>query len=920
MYQRIIEYVQSGKAWVLFGSGPSIEMGYPDWEQLARIALDAVHTEYIGHDFNAIDSAWGKKDYPTVFEEAKNVLGIDSLRQLLRNNLHSTRPGRIYEIVSQWPIPVFMTTNYDDEILTHLAKQTLPYKPYKNSEDDLSLLLPDLNGAIFKLHGDLMSSTGLILTTSDYNTILNSPTWQYWRTKMTSVFQMCPVIVIGQSLSDPNLRHMLAAAKKGARVNQPVIWMAPNVSDSERKELLDQYRIQVLPYDNRDGQHRNLVSLIETICHFIPPRVILSERQQLAKVHSTLSGPNAAAPGFFVFTVASKQSDFERKRIDIVVSAMEAVVIELSKLGRFALEKAFELAGWPQGSPIDAELIKSVGNRATELGLLIRDGTEFKVADILFQEASEKRKLFEHMRDLFEDSLKLRIRKEFSDLEEKQISKIAEDIEASLTQYFWEGGLTLTSILFSDTTRSEVPRSIIPFITMASTRYDDLTMRQAFVKTSVDIFVRPETVDKEYLGRISQGFFAFHALGVFGEAAIERLNAARETVWLIDSDTLIRSLALGSPVNPMIRECLSRLTKLGLRFFTTTSLLEEVREHLWFANKIIREHGTQSPSVYAAANGQQPYFSKSNHLLEGFIRWQDAGNPCDWNNYLYQIFGTHNFSQIDIKKTLYEIGIETVELKSWPGFTDLHFGEIEEYVNQIALIYTETRQPLGEQEQLTDPIKKATPEAEAYNIICKERQGVYNILSKAGTTSSSWFISNTSILNALPDVKSRITWQPQAFWTFASTVCDATPPELAEQAFDRLVLNIAQAGISLIDNDTIVRVFGKAFDEVNLDIKALHDAYKETLEEKYGESIESVMARVPVSDKPFAVKGLAIEIVQNEAAQRHQAETERKRIEEKLKKTEKDLVGLEKYRTKMMRQQSKRKKKKKKKNIGKKKN
>jgi len=48
---------------------------------------------------------------------------------------------------------------------------------YSNSPDHLALLMPDLQGAIVKLHGDLTSETGLVLTTSDYAAVETSPAW-----------------------------------------------------------------------------------------------------------------------------------------------------------------------------------------------------------------------------------------------------------------------------------------------------------------------------------------------------------------------------------------------------------------------------------------------------------------------------------------------------------------------------------------------------------------------------------------------------------------------------------------------------------------------------------------------------------------------------------------------------------------------
>src|SRR4030042_189304 len=121
----------------------------------------------------------------------------------------------------------------------------------------------------------------------------------------------------------------------------------------------------------------------------------------------------------------------------------------------------------------------------------------------------------------------------------------------------------------------------------------------------------------------------------------------------------------------MYREILSRLKSMGVRLFTTSSRLEETREHLWFANNVIKRNGPSSSNVFAAARGEPP-FRKSNSFLEGFIRWIDAGNRSNWQNYLYEIFGSTDYSDIDIKKALGKIGLEVIDLKEWPGFSDSH--------------------------------------------------------------------------------------------------------------------------------------------------------------------------------------------------------------------------------------------------------
>jgi hypothetical protein len=174
MDQYLFDYLLSGKAWLLIGSGPSTEMGYPSWEHLAAISIDAVKTECVKVDPNHMQDLLTKGNYPKVFSEAKKCLGDARLRQILADNLKPTKDSSIYKLIAQWPVDVYMTTNFDDEIQRHLANLGLAYIKYSNSEDHLSQLVPDFSGAIMKLHGDLTEEKGLVLSEEDYQQISES--------------------------------------------------------------------------------------------------------------------------------------------------------------------------------------------------------------------------------------------------------------------------------------------------------------------------------------------------------------------------------------------------------------------------------------------------------------------------------------------------------------------------------------------------------------------------------------------------------------------------------------------------------------------------------------------------------------------------------------------------------------------------
>lgn len=567
----LIDYLKSGKAWLLVGSGPSNEMGYPSWQDLAVSAFTAVKASAPGQDHKRINQALHSKDFPSVFEKAQKVLGWPGLLQVLQREFKPKGTSEIYKLITRWPAAVYLTTNYDNEIQSHLVEHKETYIPYNNTEDHLGYLLPELQGAIVKLHGDLRSEQGLILTSSQYKDISEGPQWEYWRNKMTSIFQMNRVIVVGHSLRDPNIQHVLEAAKKGGGVTQPICWIAPDVTREERKEYLEKYRIRVLAYDNRDGSHINLLRLIQNISEFIPPRTSVSIREQIKMISYSPLGESGAAPGFFVFNKLAAQSEYEEKRVDIILAAIQAVIATLSKLGTFSMEKAFDLAGWPSKMLIPPNFLQEVKDKAIQSGLLVETSIGLTVGQNAETIAAQSKNQFDHLRNRYKQQLKLRLKGKFPSLSDAETSLIATDIEASLAGYFREGGLSLSSTLFSSyhAKSNLVPSSIIDFINEASAKYDGLLMRQAFSTVSVDSFLHATPAERDFLGRISQGFFAFHALGVFGEVAIERFKKAKESIWLVDSNIQIPALAFAAPTNPVFVDCFSRLRDAGIRLFST---------------------------------------------------------------------------------------------------------------------------------------------------------------------------------------------------------------------------------------------------------------------------------------------------------------------------------------------------------------
>jgi hypothetical protein len=105
--QFLIDYLRSGRAWLLVGSGPSTAMGYPSWRELAESALEAVRRDTVNLSGAVVATTAIVDDPPRVFERAAGVIGLERLRQALSTRLiPRTSVGAVYEALARWPVAV----------------------------------------------------------------------------------------------------------------------------------------------------------------------------------------------------------------------------------------------------------------------------------------------------------------------------------------------------------------------------------------------------------------------------------------------------------------------------------------------------------------------------------------------------------------------------------------------------------------------------------------------------------------------------------------------------------------------------------------------------------------------------------------------------------------------------------------------
>ena len=294
-------------------------------------------------------------------------------------------------------------------------------------------------------------------------------------------------------------------------------------------------------------------------------------------------------------------------------------------------------------------------------------------------------------------------------------------------------------------------------------------------------------------------------------------------------------------------------------------------------------------------------YRKVNLFLEGFINWQAAGNPADWQKYLISIGGLGHIGSDTVRSALERVSIGSVRFSDWPGFQQLHFAEADEAINKIVEIAD--RQAAEGSDATAEELRgKAKPEAEAVVIITHERDGQYHMLSEADEKSSAWFLSQTAVLNRVHQ-GAKITWQPEAFLRFASTLAPVADEQAAEKAFGTLMWTIAQSGLTVLDSRVAATVFGGIIDQAQLTIAEQHSAYDQVLADKYG-STQAVMEQAPALDRPLVALQLANERAERESAMRVAAQDSAAQAKSRAARAESELEELQRFRKKLQAKQN----------------
>jgi len=198
----LVEAIRQKRAILFVGAGVSKNVGVPTTDEIvAEIA------KQLGYDPEWFRSLGDHRTLAEYYRLVKGTLG--PLRSWMDVTWHradvSVRESRIHRLIVELDFPVVYTTNYDRWLEKAYDAYGKPYTKIAHVGDLLEVR-PGVT-QIIKFHGDFDDDASLVLTESSYYERLDFES--ALDLKLQSDVLSRPVLFIGYSLSDINIRYLL---------------------------------------------------------------------------------------------------------------------------------------------------------------------------------------------------------------------------------------------------------------------------------------------------------------------------------------------------------------------------------------------------------------------------------------------------------------------------------------------------------------------------------------------------------------------------------------------------------------------------------------------------------------------------------------------------------------------------------------
>lgn len=849
----LVRAINSGRCFALVGAGPSCELGAPSWRQLAQLVIDRI-APLEPATAEQCSRLLTTNDYPKIFSLAERVLGRDGLLSLVNGVLGGSRgTGRVYQYIASWPFSCYLTTNFDDHLQRHLDGIGLSPALRRNSRDDMLVLRADTKNVVFKIHGDTTVPEDIVLTSEQYSAFRHSPSRDYWREKIRSALHMMSLVIFGYSISDPDFQDQLTRAKEVASPDHPVFMFAADIPIDQVWDYYQRFNIRIIPYNTQNGSHHELVRLLRRYDPFIAKRgtsgvglePVDEEKANLAASMYLFTQLRAADSqdtyiektySSLILQTVSQQPPPQRMDMDGLQRALAARTFAATGVDPSALGKAIDSL-YMQGYVIeDADGSLSLTRRGAEAVATIKAERDL-------------------LREKFRLSCQSFLMREYPGLDKDAVRAIVDALLHGLVLAYEKRGIEIARAVFSDgVVDISDATDVLEVLNAAGSALKHSHQKAAFADLMLEVILRPDQVMKEHLAALSQGYFAYHALGLEPRCSQARVEMAKMRGWVLDSSILLPILAVGSANHLYAVDLLRQMRLVGICYYTTDRLLDEVRDHAWWA---IANFAAAPPddSLLLQAAMAGPGF-KHNLFLDGYVSWAPEQGVPSFDGYLRQCLGTGYHEDLlgAVRRKASELGIDRVDVTKLPEFSQEMWPRRDEIASQIEKVRREYGTYKSE--------AQCVAEAEVALIAEMRETG---------------FLSQSNVLNRLQDARMRVAWRPEGMYRLLS-LFSSLPPD-ASLLYNSMMQDFYYAGFDIVDKAALSRYASPMIRQSRMQLEQSREEYSKAISAERFNEVREAFERVPDEQKPFYTLQVVHYVAAQEIVKREAAEARVRRLE-----------------------------------------
>ena len=198
LIRRYTRALQEGNAAIFAGAGLSRPSGYVTWKELLRPLAKT-----IGLD---VDQESDLLSVAQFYQNSRrNRGGIN--QTIIEAFSKGVSKNANVQIITRLPVFTYWTTNYD-ELIENGLKEANRNPDVKSEPDQLSIMKPDRDAVVYKMHGDVNNPAHAVLTKTDYE--MYEHRRPLFRTALKGDLVSKVFLFIGFSFEDPNLNYILS--------------------------------------------------------------------------------------------------------------------------------------------------------------------------------------------------------------------------------------------------------------------------------------------------------------------------------------------------------------------------------------------------------------------------------------------------------------------------------------------------------------------------------------------------------------------------------------------------------------------------------------------------------------------------------------------------------------------------------------